>query len=179
AGYFNGDVYPKGPSRPQQGVQRGSVSDGPLYAGDPLTPGVGADKPPARFDLADAKTLTKIPVLPISYGDAQPLLAALAGPVAPREWRGGLPVTDHGGPGPAAVHLKVSFDWKITPVRDVIARIPGSSRPDEWVIQGNHHDAWVNGAADPVSGMAALLEEARALGRLLKEGWSPKRTLLL
>src|SRR5262249_47191320 len=94
-------------------------------------------------------------------------------------WRGGLPITYHVGPGAAAVHLKVSFDWKITPVRDVIARIPGSSRPDEWVIQGNHHDAWVNGAAEPVSGMAALLEEARALGRLLKEGWSPKRTLLL
>jgi len=178
-GFFEGDVYPAGPYRPPQGVQRGSVSDGPLYAGDPLTPGVGATNPNARFDLRDAKTLTKIPVLPISYGDAQPLLAALGGPVAPREWRGALPITYHVGPGPAKVHLKVSFDWKITPVHNVIARIPGSAYPDEWVIRGNHHDAWVNGSSDPVSGMSALLEEARALGTLLKEGWRPRRTILL
>ncbi len=178
-GYFAGDVYPAGPYRPLQGVQRGSVSDGPLYAGDPLTPGVGATNPKARFDLKDAKTLTKIPVLPISYGDAQPMLAALAGPVAPREWRGALPITYHLGPGPARVHLKVSFDWKITPVRDVIARIPGSVYPDEWVIRGNHHDAWVNGASDPVSGLSALLEEARSFGTLLREGWRPRRTILL
>ncbi len=178
-GYFEGDVYPAGPYRPPQGVQRGSVSDGPLYAGDPLTPGVGATNPDARFDLKDAKTLTKIPVLPISYGDAQPLLAALTGPVAPREWRGALPITYHVGPGAARVHLKVSFDWKITPVRDVIAKIPGSVYPDEWVIRGNHHDAWVNGSSDPVSGLSALLEEARALGTLVKEGWRPKRTILL
>jgi N-acetylated-alpha-linked acidic dipeptidase len=178
-GFFEGDVYPAGPYRPPQGVQRGSVSDGPLYAGDPLTPGVGATNPNARFDLKDAKTLTKIPVLPISYGDAQPLLAALAGPVAPREWRGALPITYHVGPGPARVHLKVISDWKITPVRDVIARIPGSAYPDEWVIRGNHHDAWVNGSSDPVSGLSALIEEARALGTLLKEGWRPRRTILL
>ena len=178
-GYFSGDVYPKGPYRPPLGVQRGSVSDGPLYSGDPLTPGVGATKPPAHFDLKDAQTLTKIPVLPISYADAEPLLSALAGPVAPREWRGALPITYHVGPGPAKVHLKVAFDWKITPVRDVIARIPGSAFPDEWVIRGNHHDAWVNGSSDPVSGMSALLEEARALGVLLKEGWRPRRTILL
>ena len=178
-GYFNGEVYPKGPYRPPQGVQRGSVSDGPLYAGDPLTPGVGADKPRASFDLADAKSLTKIPVLPISYGDARPLLEALAGPVAPREWRGGLPLTYHIGPGPAKVRLKAAFDWKLTPVHDVIAKIPGSAYPDEWVIQGNHHDAWVNGTSDPVSGMSALLEEARALGTLLRQGWRPKRTILL
>jgi N-acetylated-alpha-linked acidic dipeptidase len=178
-GYFAGDVYPKGPYRPPQGVQRGSVSDGPLYSGDPLTPGVGATKPPEHFDVKSAATLTKIPVLPISYSDAQPLLAALGGPVAPREWRGSLPLTYHVGPGPAKVHLKVSFNWKITPVHDVIARIPGSVYPDEWVIRGNHHDAWVNGSSDPVSGMAALLEEARALGVLLKEGWRPKRTILL
>lgn len=178
-GYFSGDVYPKGPFRPPLGVQRGSVSDGPLYSGDPLTPGVGATKPPAHFDLKDAQTLTKIPVLPISYADAEPLLSALGGPVAPREWRGALPITYHVGPGPAKVHLKVAFDWKITPVRDVIARIPGSVSPDEWVIRGNHHDAWVNGSSDPVSGMSALLEEARALGVLLKEGWRPRRTILL
>ncbi len=178
-GYFAGDVYPKGPYRPPQGVQRGSVSDGPLYAGDPLTPGVGASTPPDHFDLKTAATLTRIPVLPLSYADAQPLLDALGGPVAPREWRGALPLTYHVGPGPAKVHLKVSFDWKITPVRDVIARIPGSAYPDEWVIRGNHYDAWVNGSSDPVSGMAALLEEARALGVLLKEGWRPRRTILL
>ncbi len=178
-GYFEGDVYPAGPYRPPQGVQRGSVSDGPLYAGDPLTPGVGATNPNARVDLKDAKTLTKIPVLPISYGDAKPLLAALAGPVSPREWRGALPITYHVGPGPAKVHLKVSFDWKITPVRDVIARIPGSQYPDEWVIRGNHHDAWVNGSSDPVSGLSALLEEASAFGTLVKEGWKPRRTILL
>lgn len=178
-GYFDGDVYPKGPYRPPQGVQRGSVSDGPLYSGDPLTPGVGATKLPATFDLKNARTLTKIPVLPISYADAQPLLAALGGPVAPRDWRGALPITYHVGPGPAKVHLKVSFDWKITPVRDVVARIPGAVYPDEWVLRGNHHDAWVNGSSDPLSGMAALLEEARALGVLLKEGWRPKRTILL
>jgi N-acetylated-alpha-linked acidic dipeptidase len=178
-GYFNGDIYPKGPYRPPQGVQRGSVSDGPLYAGDPLTPGVGADKPPPSVDLSKAQTLTKIPVLPISYADAQPLLAALAGPVAPRDWRGALALTYHVGPGPARVHLKARFDWKITPVHDVIARIPGSAYPDEWVIQGNHHDAWVNGTSDPVSGLSALLEEARALGTLRREGWKPKRTILL
>ena len=178
-GYFQGDVYPKGPYRPPQGAQRGGVADNPLYSGDPLTPGVGADKPPAHWSLDDAKTLTRIPVLPISYADAQPLLAALSGPVAPREWRGALPITYHVGPGPARAHLKVSFDWKITPVRDVIARIRGAEFPDEWVIQGNHYDAWVNGASDPVSGMSALLEEARSLGTLLREGWRPKRTILL
>jgi N-acetylated-alpha-linked acidic dipeptidase len=178
-GYFDGDVYPKGPYRPPQGVQRGSVSDGPLYAGDPLTPGVGATDPNPRWNLSDARTITRIPVLPISYADAEPLLAALSGPVAPPDWRGALPITYHVGPGPAKAHLKVAFDWKITPVRDVIARIEGSVAPDEWVIRGNHYDAWVNGASDPVSGMAALLEEARALGALVRKGWRPKRTILL
>ncbi|MGH9368196.1 MAG: M28 family metallopeptidase [Thermoanaerobaculia bacterium] len=178
-GYFQGDVYPKGALRPEQGVQRGSVKDSPLYSGDPLTPGVGSTKRPEKFDLADAKTLTKIPVLPISYGDAKPLLSALAGPVAPPEWRGALPMTYHVGPGPAKVRLKVSFDWKIVPAHDVIARIEGSTWPDEWVIHGNHHDAWVNGATDPVSGMAPLLEQARSFGELLRKGWRPKRTIVL
>ncbi len=178
-GYFAGDVYPKGALRPDQGVQRGSVKDMPTYSGDPLTPGVGATKKPEKFDLKDAHTLTKIPVLPISYGDARPLLAALAGPVAPPEWRGALPLTYHVGPGPAKVHLKLAFDWKIVPANDVIARIPGSTWPDEWILHGNHHDAWVNGSNDPVSGMAALLEEARAFGELRKKGWKPKRTILL
>ena len=178
-GYFEGDVYPLGAYRPEQGVQRGSVADMPLYPGDPLTPGVGATKDARRLDRKDARTLTKIPVLPISYGDARPLLAALGGRTAPREWRGGLPVSYHIGPGPATVHLKLAFDWKMVPAHDVIARIEGSPWPDEWVIHGNHHDAWVNGASDPVSGLAALLEEARSLGALLKTGWRPKRTIVL
>jgi N-acetylated-alpha-linked acidic dipeptidase len=178
-GYFQGDVYPKGALRPEQGVQRGSVKDMPVYSGDTLTPGVGATKKPETFDLKDAHTLTKIPVLPISYADAKPLLAALGGPVAPPEWRGALPVTYHVGPGPAKVRLKVAFDWKIVPAHDVIARIPGSTFPDEWILHGNHHDAWVNGSNDPVSGMAPLLEEARAFGELLRTGWRPKRTIVL
>ncbi|MDQ6893575.1 MAG: M28 family peptidase [Acidobacteriota bacterium] len=178
-GYFDGDAYPNGAWRPEQGVQRGSVADMPLFPGDPLTPGIGATKDARRLDRKDAPTLTKIPVLPISWGDARPLLQALAGPVAPREWRGGLGQTYHIGPGPAVVHLAVSFDWKIVPAHDVVAQITGSTWPDEWVIHGNHHDAWVNGASDPVSGLAALLEEARSMGALVRGGWRPKRSILL
>jgi N-acetylated-alpha-linked acidic dipeptidase len=129
--------------------------------GDPLTPGIGATPDAKRLALKDAKSITKIPVLPISYGDAQPLLAALAGPMAPEEWRGSLPIPYHVGPGPAQVHLKVAFNWDIKPVYDVIAKIPGSVAPDEWIIRGNHHDAWVNGAEDPISAQVSLLEEAR------------------
>jgi N-acetylated-alpha-linked acidic dipeptidase len=178
-GFFEGDVYPKGAYRPAAGVQRGSVADMPLYPGDPLTPGVGATKDAKRLDRKDAATLTKIPVMPISYGDAQPLLAALEGRVAPREWRGALPITYHVGPGPAKVHFKVAFNWTMATLHDVIVRIPGSIWPEEWVIHGNHHDGWVNGSSDPTSGMAALLEEGRAFGELLKRGWRPKRTIIL
>ena len=153
--------------------------DMPVYPGDPLTPGVGATKDAKRLPLNEATTLTKIPVLPISYGDAQPLLAALTGRVAPEAWRGALPITYHVGPGPARVHLKVKFNWDTKPLYDVIARIPGAADPDEWIIRGNHHDAWVNGAEDPVSGAVALMEEARALGALLQQGWKPKRTIVL
>jgi N-acetylated-alpha-linked acidic dipeptidase len=177
-GFVEGDTFPAGPWRPKDGVQRGSVADMPFYPGDPLTPGVGATKNAKRLDIKDAPTITKIPVLPISYADAQPLLAALAGPVAPEGWRGGLGITYHVGPGPAKVHLKVKSNWDIKPLYDVIAKIPGSTLPDEWVIRGNHHDAWVNGAEDPTSGMVAVLEEARALGELLKSGWKPKRTII-
>src|SRR2546426_2463232 len=177
-GYQAGDVFPQGPWRPQDGVQRGSVMDMPLYPGDPLTPGVGATRAAKRLALADAPTLTKIPVLPISYGDAQPLLAAVRGPVAPPEWRGGLGITYHVGPGPAKVHLRVRSDWSTRTLYDVIARIPGSSAPDQWIIRGNHHDAWVNGAQDPLSGQAALLDEARALGELVRQGWRPRRTII-
>ena len=178
-GYFEGDTYPKGAWRPEQGVQRGSVADMPLYPGDPLTPGIGATEDAKRLDRKDAQTLTKIPVLPISYGDARPLFAALGGRMAPREWRGALGVSYHLGPGPATVHLKVAFHWNIVPAHDVIATIPGSTWPDEWVIHGNHHDAWVNGASDPVSGLSALLEEGRSLGALVRSGWRPKRTIVL
>ncbi|HTY40619.1 MAG TPA: transferrin receptor-like dimerization domain-containing protein [Thermoanaerobaculia bacterium] len=178
-GYFEGAVYPKGPFRPEQGVQRGSVADMPLYSGDPLTPGVGATHDAKRLDRRDAKTITKIPVLPISYADAKPLLAELGGPVAPESWRGALPITYRLGPGPATVHLKAVFDWNLVPARDVVATIKGSVWPDEWVIRGNHHDAWVNGAEDPISGLVALLEEARAYGALLEKGWHPKRTIVL
>ncbi|MGB9464697.1 MAG: transferrin receptor-like dimerization domain-containing protein [Candidatus Acidiferrum sp.] len=178
-GYTQGDVFPQGPYRPKDGVQRGSVADMPLYAGDPLTPGVGATKDAKRLDLKDAETITKIPVLPISYGDAQPLLASLKGPIAPQAWRGGLGIGYHIGPGPGKVHLKVKSDWTpLKPIYDVIAKISGSVYPDEWVIRGNHHDGWVNGAEDPLSGQAAMIEEARALGELVKQGWKPKRTLI-
>src|SRR5437867_1632185 len=177
-GYTHGDVYPQGPWRPRDGVQRGSVMDMPLYPGDPLTPGVGATKDAKRLPVSEAPTITKIPVLPISYGDAQPLLAALRGPMAPAEWRGGLGITYHVGPGPAKVHLRVKSDWSLKTLYDVIARIPGAAAPDEWVIRGNHHDAWVNGAEDPISGLVPLLEEARAYGQLLKQGWKPRRTII-
>ena len=178
-GYTRDEVFPQGPMRNPDGVQRGSVMDfAAVSPGDPLTPGVGATPDAKRLPLSEAKSITKIPVLPISYGDAQPLLAALKGPMAPDEWRGSLPISYHVGPGPAKVHLKVAFNWDLKPVNDVIAKIPGSVAPDEWVIRGNHHDAWVNGAEDPVSGQAALLEEARGLGLLLKQGWKPRRTII-
>ncbi len=177
-GYAIGPAFPDGPMRPRDGVQRGSVMDIPVYPGDPLTPGVGATATAKRLSLAEATALTKIPVLPISYADAQPLIAALTGPMVPETWRGALPVTYRIGPGAAKVHLKVAFNWDQKPLYDVIARIPGASFPDEWIIRGNHHDAWVNGAADPVSGISAELEEARALGELRRQGWSPKRTIV-
>lgn len=177
-GYVRGDVFPGGAYRNQDGVQRGSVMDMPLYPGDPLTPGVGATEKAKRLAISDAKTITRIPVLPISYGDAQPLLRALQGPVAPSSWRGSLPFTYHVGPGPAKVHLRVKSNWDLKKLYDVIGMIPGSIFPDEWVIRGNHHDAWVNGAEDPISGQVAMLEEARGLGELMKNGWKPKRTIV-
>jgi N-acetylated-alpha-linked acidic dipeptidase len=177
-GYFQGDVYPKGAFRSDRGAQRGSVADMPVFPGDPLTPGVGATADAKRLDRKDATTLTKIPVLPISYADSLPFLRALEGPVAPEAWRGALPTTYHIGPGPAKAHLKVVFDWRMEPVRDVIAVLKGSERPDEWIVRGNHHDAWVNGALDPLAGMVAELSEAKALSALVKSGWKPKRTLV-
>ncbi|MCX6143292.1 MAG: M28 family peptidase [Ignavibacteriales bacterium] len=177
-GYYHGDVFPEGPWRPKDGVQRGSVMDMPIYPGDPLTPGVGATAGAKRIPLKEAKTITKIPVLPISYADAQPLLAELSGPVAPESWRGALPITYKIGPGPAKVHLKIKSNWDTKTINDVIVTIPGALFPDEWVIRGNHHDAWVNGAEDPISGLVAEMEELRGLSELLKKGWKPKRTIV-
>ncbi len=178
-GYAADNVFPQGPMRPADGVQRGSVLDFPSTSpGDPLTPGIGATAGAKRLAIKDAQGITKIPDLPISYGDAQPLLAALDGPLAPKDWRGALPITYRVGPGKTKVHLKVNFNWDMKTIYDVIARIPGAQLPDEWVIRGNHHDAWVNGAEDPTSGQVALLEEARSIGELLKQGWKPKRTVI-
>jgi N-acetylated-alpha-linked acidic dipeptidase len=177
-GYYSGDTYPDGAFKNETGVQRGSVMDMPLYPGDVLTPGYGATKNAKRLDRKDAPTITKIPVLPISYQDALPLLKALSGPVVPDSWKGALPITYHIGPGPAKVHLKLEFDWQLKPAHNVIAKIQGDVFPDQWVMRGNHHDAWVHGANDPVSGLVALLEEARAVGELVKAGYKPKRTLV-
>jgi N-acetylated-alpha-linked acidic dipeptidase len=177
-GYSPGVTYPQGAYRPKDGVQRGSVQDSTEFMGDPLTPGIGATADAKRLPIKNAPTLTKIPVLPISYSDAEPLLAAIAGPVVPPAWRGGLPITYRLGPGPGKVHLKMFSNWDIKPLYDVIAKIPGAQFPDEWVLRGNHHDAWVNGAEDPISGQVALLEEARSLGVLVKAGWKPKRTII-
>jgi N-acetylated-alpha-linked acidic dipeptidase len=177
-GYSQGDVYPEGAFRRADGVQRGSVMDMPVYPGDPLTPGVGATKDAKRLDRKDAITIMKIPVLPISYEDALPLLQSLGGQVVPTAWRGSLPITYHVGPSKDKVHLKLEFNWDQKPLYDVIAKMPGSEFPDEWVIRGNHHDGWVNGAADPLSGMVAELEEARAIGELAKKGFRPKRTII-
>ena len=178
-GYFQGDIYPNGAMRPAQGAQRGSVMDMAIYPGDPLTPGWASVPGAKRLSRAEAKTILKIPVMPISYGDAQPLLEQLRGPVVPEAWRGALPITYHAGPGPAVVRLKLDFDWSNKPVHDVIAEMPGSVYKDQWIIYGNHHDAWVNGATDPISGAAALLETARTLAAMRKQGWQPKRTIRL
>ena len=177
-GYFVGDVYPSGSMRPGTGVQRGSVMDMPVYPGDPLSPGWGSVAGGRRLAPSEAVTLLKIPVLPIGYDDALPMLRAMKGPVAPESWRGALPITYHIGPGASTAHLAVRFDWQSRPLYNVIATVRGARFPDQWVIYGNHHDAWVNGAEDPVSGQAALGETARAVATLLKTGWRPARTLV-
>jgi N-acetylated-alpha-linked acidic dipeptidase len=178
-GYYAGDVYPAGPYRPEFGAQRGSVMDMPVFAGDPLTPGWGSEAGGKKNRIEDSQTILKIPVLPISYGDAAPILRQLKGKVVPNEWKGALPFTYHVGPGPSQVHMNLKFEWKNRPLYDVIARIPGTTRPDEWIIFGNHHDAWVSGADDPTSGAVSLMETARGLGELLKTGWRPSRTIIL
>ena len=177
-GYYQGDVYPKGAYRNESGVQRGSVMDMPLYPGDPLTKGVGATKDAKRIAWKDAPTLTKIPVLPVSYSDALPLLKNLDGAVVPDAWRGALPTTYHFGGTTPTVHMKLEFNWDIKTINDVIAKMPGSERPDEWIMRGNHHDGWVNGANDPLSGQVAMMEEARGVAELARTGWKPKRTIV-
>jgi N-acetylated-alpha-linked acidic dipeptidase len=178
-GYGIEDVYPAGPARNATGVQRGTVSDmASSWSGDPLTPGVGATPDARRLPLSEAQPLTKIPVLPISYGDAQPLLAQLRGPMAWKQGRGGLPIAYHVGPGPARVHLVVQSSWDQKPIYDVIGKVAGTGADGEWILRGNHHDAWVNGAEDPISGQVAMLEEVRAVGELLKQGWRPRRSLV-
>ena len=177
-GYYQGDVYPKGSFKNEFGVQRGSIMDMVIYPGDPLTPFIGATPNAKRLAREDAENLLKIPVLPISYHDAQPLLESLGGPVAPEDWRGALPITYHIGPGKTSVRLKLEFDWKIVPAYNVIAKIKGSEFPDEWIVRGNHHDAWNPGANDPISGIASMMEEAKSIGELVKNGYKPKRTLV-
>lgn len=177
-GYGAGDVYPEGPYKNDSGVQRGSVMDMPTYPGDVLTPGVGATGDINRLSREDAPTITQIPVLPISYRDAMPLLEAMGGAVVPDEWRGGLPITYHLGPGPARVRLKLEFDWKMVTAYNVIARMEGSEAPEQWVIRGNHHDGWNHGAADPISGIVAMLAEAKAVSELAEAGYPPARTII-
>ncbi|HEY1637522.1 MAG TPA: M28 family peptidase, partial [Rhizomicrobium sp.] len=177
-GYSVDATYPQGPARPPRGFQRGSVEDMTLYPGDPLTPGVGATAHAQRLDRAKAAVILKIPALPISYADAQVLLASLQGRVVPESWRGRLPITYRVGPGNAEVHLAVKSDWSLKPIYDVVGIMKGSAYPDQWVVRGNHHDGWVYGGTDPLSGQIALLEEARAIGDLAHHGWRPKRTII-
>ena len=177
-GYATDDPYPDGPARPAGGLQRGSVVDMTLYPGDPLTPGVGATKDAKRLKREDAKTILKIPTLPISWGEAQHLLATLDGPVAPYAWMGNVPLTYHIGGQGAAIHLAVKSDWGMKTLYNVVAMLKGSTWPDQWVLRGNHRDGWVFGATDPLSGQISLLGEAKAFGALYKQGWKPKRTLV-
>ncbi|MCZ6888543.1 MAG: M28 family peptidase, partial [Gammaproteobacteria bacterium] len=177
-GYVQGDVYPNGAFKNDSGVQRGAVMDLPLHAGDVLTPGRAATKRARRLRIDAAPAITKIPVLPISYADAEPLLTALDGPVAPSGWRGALPITYHLGPGAAKVRLAVKFDWGTVTANNVIATLEGSAFPDQWVIRGNHHDGWNHGARDPLSGMASLLAEAKSVAALARNGHPPARTIV-
>ena len=178
-GYGADDVYPQGGARPSYGVQRGSVVDLSLYPGDPLTPGVGATEHAERLTRETSPVILKIPALPMSYGDAGQLLSRLGGPLAPGNWRGGLPFAYHvGGDGQVRVHLAVQSDWSMKDIYDVIAVMKGEKYPNQWVLRGNHHDAWVFGAQDPLSGHAAMLSEAKALGAMVRAGWKPARTIV-
>jgi N-acetylated-alpha-linked acidic dipeptidase len=178
-GYARNDIYPKGGMRPPESVQRGSVMDMPVYPGDPLTPGIGATAGAKRLTRAEAQTILKIPVLPMSYKDASQILSRLGGPVVPDGWQGALPFTYHtGGDNAVKLHLAVKSDWSLKPIYNVIAMMKGKTKPDEWVLRGNHHDGWVMGAADPLSGNVAMMSEMKAIGGLVKQGWKPQRTLV-
>jgi N-acetylated-alpha-linked acidic dipeptidase len=177
-GYATGAAYPEGPARPPQGIQRGSVQDMTIYPGDPLTPGVGATADAKRLTREEAKTILKIPALPISYADATVLLKSMTGRVVPGNWRGALPITYRVGPSDQQLHLAVKSDWSLKTLYDVVAVMKGSEYPDQWVVRGNHRDGWVYGASDPLSGQVALLAEAKSLGELAKAGWKPKRTIV-
>lgn len=174
-GYVLGEAYPEGPYKNDSAVQRGSIKYTPLYAGDPLSPGWAATADAKRLDVRESKSLATIPTLPISYGDALPLLDAIEGPVAPPEWRGGLPITYRIGPGPATVHLQLAFDWNTVTAQNIVAKREGATWPDQWVIRGNHHDAWNHGARDPVSGLVSMLAEAKAISKLPEP---PARTVV-
>jgi len=177
-GYAAGDPFPRGPWRPMSGIQRGSVLYTQIYPGDPLTPSVAATADAKRLAPSEAANLSHIPTLPINAQDAQAILQNLGGPHVPKGWQGGLPFTYHVGPGEAAVHMKLAMDYQQRAIYDVIARLPGSD-DSEWVVLGNHHDAWIFGAADPGSGTAVMLETARALGELVRSGWKPRRTIVM
>jgi N-acetylated-alpha-linked acidic dipeptidase len=177
-GYDAGDMFPRGPWRPMSGIQRGSVEYTQIYPGDPLTPGVAATPDAKRLAPADAKNLSRIPTLPINPQDGAAILSKLDGPHVPRPWQGGLPFTYHVGAGAATAHIKLVMDYAQRSIYDVIAKLHGSS-DDEWVVLGNHHDAWVFGAVDPSSGTATMLEAARALGDLARNGWKPRRTIVI
>lgn len=181
-GYYRGDAYPKGPWRPASGVQRGSIGFMFQFPGDPTTPGVASvpDLPDSkRVSPTQSEQLSRIPVTPISYADASPILEHLGGPPSPREWQGALPFTYHVGPGPAKIRMHLKQDYQLRTIWDVIGKVRGTSSPDEWVVAGNHRDAWVYGAVDPNSGTAAMLEAVHGLGELLKSGWRPKRTIVI
>jgi len=178
-GYYRGLTYPEGPYRPKWGVQRGSIMDMPTHPGDPLTPGFGATEDREKLTRETARTLVRIPVLPISWGDAYPILEQLRGEPAPNDdWKGALPFTYHIGPGPTRVRMRTAYDWQVRKLFNVIARIEGSEYPDEWIVHGNHHDGWCAGATDPISGAVALMETARGFGELLAAGHRPRRTVV-
>jgi N-acetylated-alpha-linked acidic dipeptidase len=179
-GFSKGDVYPMGPWRPETGVERGSVQYMFEYPGDPETPGVAS-----TLDLPDSARVSpyggqpRIISIPISYHDAAPILQALQGAVATQEWQGGLGFRYHiGGQGSVKAHLVSVQDYQRRIIWDVIGKIKGTEFPDDWVVIGNHRDAWVYGAVDPSSGTAAMLEAVHGFGELAKQGWRPKRTIV-
>lgn len=178
-GYFRGDVFPDGPMRPRSAVQRGSVQYLFVYPGDPLTPATPALENADRLPQAEAGNIPRIPSQPLSYGDASQILSRLRGPVVPSGWQGALPFAYHVGPGPSRVHMKIEMDYAVRPVWDVVGRIEGAVRPDEWVVLGNHIDAWTYGGVDPNSGTTSLLLMVQGFGKLLQQGDRPRRTIIL